>query len=114
MKVKNRVKKYDEFQKVINFGENIRSSTLTLYFIDNDLGYTRIGISVPKKSGNAVVRNKIKRQIRAILSKECNFNKSVDFVLIARKEFNIDDFQKTYSDIKELLNKVGNNSEKNI
>lgn len=111
MKVENRVKKYSDFQNVINLGEPVKSQTLTLYFLKNNLDHSRIGISVSKKSGNAVIRNKIKRQIRAIISKEMDLSKPLDLVFIARKGFDINNFEKTREDIKQLLEKVGQTSE---
>lgn len=107
MKVKNRVKRYDEFQKVINYGEQVRSKSLVMYFLKNELNYARVGISIPKKAGIAVVRNKIKRQIRAILHSELDFNKSYDLIFISRKEFDTKNFLQTKQDIQELLAKVG-------
>ena len=107
MKVLNRIKKNVEFSKVIDEGTLVKSDSLTLYFLKNDLGYTRFGISIPKKSGTAVVRNKMKRQIRAIIASDVDLKKSVDCVLIARKQFDINDFQKTKLDINNLMKKVG-------
>ena len=107
MKVQNRIKKNVEFNKVIDEGKLIKSDSLTLYFLENTLGYTRIGISIPRKSGKAVVRNKMKRQIRAIIAHDVNLNKSIDIVLIARKQYDINQFEKTRSDIKYLIEKVG-------
>lgn len=107
MKVKNRVKRYDEFQKVINFGEQVRSKSLVMYFLKNDLNYARVGISIPKKSGIAVIRNKIKRQIRAILLTQLNLDLSYDLIFISRKDYDISNFNQTETDIKELLVKVG-------
>lgn len=112
MKVENRVKKYNEFQKVISEGNLVKSSSITLYFLENNLGYARVGISIPTKSGSAVIRNKMKRQIRAILSKELDLNIGFDLILIARKSYDINNFERTTSDIVSLLKKVGNNSEK--
>ena len=107
MKVKNRVKRYDEFQKVINYGEQLRSKSLVMYFLKNNLNYARVGISIPKKSGTAVLRNKIKRQIRAILYTELNLDISYDLIFISRKEFDTNNFSQTKSDIQNLLAKVG-------
>ena len=107
MKVLNRIKKNVEFNKVIDEGKLVKSDSLTLYFLENNLGYTRIGISIPKKSGKAVVRNKIKRQIRAIISQDIKLDKSFDYVLIARKQYDVKKFEKTRSDIKYLIEKVG-------
>lgn len=107
MKVLNRIKKNAEFNKVIDEGKLIKSDSLSLYFLENNLGYTRIGISIPKKSGKAVVRNKMKRQIRAIIAKDVILDKSFDYILIARKQYDVKQFEKTRSDIKYLVEKVG-------
>lgn len=107
MKVLNRIKKNAEFNKVIDEGKLIKSDSLSLYFLENNLGYTRIGISIPKKSGKAVVRNKMKRQIRAIIAKDVKLDKSFDYILIARKQYDVKQFEKTRSDINYLVEKVG-------
>lgn len=107
MKIINRIKRHEEFNKVIDEGKLLKSDSISLYYLKNDRGYTRIGISVPKKSGNAVVRNKIKRQIRAIIACSTDYKKSCDIVMIARKRFDIDKFENSKSDIVNLLEKVG-------
>ncbi len=108
MKSKYRVKKYKEFQKVISDGSLLKSKTLTLYYLPNELGYARVGISIPTKSGNAVVRNKMKRQIRAILNTELDITKGFDYIFIARRNYDIDNFAVSKEDISDLLSKVGN------
>lgn len=105
MIVKNRIKDHQEFQEVIAKGALKKSKSISMYYFDNTLGYTRIGISVPKKSGSAVIRNKIKRQIRSICGQLIDFNKSIDVVFIVRKAYNIDNFNETKEEIKELLNR---------
>ena len=107
MKVLNRIKKNVEFNKVIDEGQIIKADSVTIYFQENALGYTRIGISIPKKSGHAVVRNKMKRQIRAIIAKNVDLTKSVDLILIARKQYDINQFNKTENDLVNLMKKVG-------
>ena len=107
MKVLNRIKKNVEFNKVIEEGQVIKSDSLTLHFLENKLGYTRIGISIPKKCGNAVVRNRIKRQIRAAIAEKCDYSLPYDIVLIARSTYKISDFKQTASDIEEIIKKVG-------
>ena len=107
MKVKNRVKKDKEFQLVIDEGSRYRVESLVLYSLKNSYSYPRIGISVPNKSGSAVIRNKIRRQIRAILAKELDFKISYDLVFIVRKKYDVSDFVKTRNDIIHLLQEVG-------
>lgn len=107
MKVTNRVKRYTDFQKVINEGSLIRANVLYGYFLKNDLDHTRFGISIPTKSGHAVHRNKMKRQIRAAIASVCDYSKGYDIVLIARKEFDVENYEQTLADIEEIIRKVG-------
>ena len=89
MIVKNRIKKYSEFQKVIEAVDVKKTCFFVSYRLANDLGYSRFGISVPKKIGNAVTRNKIKRQVRSAIGQSTNFEESVDIVFIVRKNYEI-------------------------
>ena len=107
MLVKNRIKKHSEFQEVIASGKLERGNTLYMYYISNTLGYTRFGISVPKKSGNAVIRNRIKRQVRAMCAQLTDYKKSVDVVFIIRKAYDIDSFDLVKNEMSELLKKLG-------
>lgn len=112
MKVKNRVKKGTEFQKVISDGTEIRGANYKLYFLSNNYGYPRVGISVPTKIGHAVVRNKIKRQIRAMIAQELNFDISNDLVIIVKRNYDTSKFNEMKDSLADLLKKVGNTSEK--
>ena len=103
MIVKNRIKKYSEFQKVIEEGEIKKTSFFVSYTIQNNLGYSRFGISVPKKTGNAVVRNKIKRQVRSAIGQSTKFEPSLDVVLIIRKNYDANCFSQVLSEIRELI-----------
>lgn len=103
MIVKNRIKKYSEFQKVIEEGVIKKTSFFVSYTIKNELGYSRFGISVPKKTGNAVMRNRIKRQVRSAIGKATDFTKAIDTVLIIRKSYSTESFDFILSEIKELI-----------
>lgn len=107
MIVKNRIKKHSEFQNVIQSGKLERSDSFNMYFIQNTYKYTRIGISVPKKSGNAVIRNKIKRQVRAMCSKIIDFNQSLDIVLVIRKAYDVENYSLLMNELEKLIKKIG-------
>lgn len=103
MIVKNRIKKYPEFQKVIVEGEVKKTSFFVSYTLTNELGYSRFGISVPKKIGTAVLRNRVKRQVRSAIGQSTDFSKSVDIVLIVRKTYQTEEFALAKSEIQEIL-----------
>ena len=103
MIVKNRIKKYSEFQKVIAEGEVKKTSFFVSYTLTNELGHSRFGISVPKKIGTAVLRNRVKRQVRSAIGQSTDFFKSVDVVLIVRKTYQTEEFALAKSEIQEIL-----------
>ena len=61
------LKKNKDFQNIIKSKQSVGCSTLVIYYLKNELNYTRVGISSGKKVGNAVIRNRTKRQVRALL-----------------------------------------------
>ena len=64
-------------------GRRRSNGVLTLYIAQNDLEYPRLGVSVGKSSGNAVVRNRIKRLIReAFRQNQHQIPAGFDYVLI--------------------------------
>ncbi len=53
-----------QFKAVLDSGRRAGDALLTLYATPNDSGRPRLGISVGKSSGNAIVRNRLKRLVR--------------------------------------------------
>jgi len=53
-----------QFKEVLARGLRVSDGLLTLYMAKNDCGHSRLGVSVGKSCGGAVVRNRIKRLLR--------------------------------------------------
>jgi len=81
---KTSLKKNRDFKTVYSRGKHAADSLFVAYALVNDLSHSRIGITVSKKVGGAVVRNRVKRWV-----KECLRYKAIapgyDYVVIARK-----------------------------
>lgn len=79
------VKSYFDFKKAYTQGKSYGNRNLVLYVRKNNLGYTRVGFTVSKKVGTAVVRNKIKRRLREIFREyEDSIKEGFDLIFIAR------------------------------
>ena len=103
MKKENRIKKNEEFTKIISKKHCISNAVFIMYYDNRALDHARVGISVSKKIGNAVIRNKIKRQIRMMFIE--NFDNETyekDVIVIVRKNY----LQKSYLENKCYLEKL--------
>jgi len=61
---KDRIVIRSDFERIKNFGLKAQDRHLFAVFTPSETGSTRIGITVTKRVGNSVVRNKIKRFVR--------------------------------------------------
>lgn len=103
------IKSSREYTEIINNGKNIKSKNFSIYFRNNNKK-NRYGISIPKKTGKAVIRNKIKRRVKNIIDNNKNsMQSSYDYVIIIRKGI----LELTYQDMeKELLKLISNIGDK--
>ena len=74
------IKKNTDFNDIINTGAYLKNKYYYIYYKDNDYKFSKFGLAVSKKCGNAVERNKIKRQLRMIVDnyKDLFFNEFGD------------------------------------
>ena len=104
--------KYD-FDRIINSNKVIKSKYFIIYYENNDLNHDCFGISVGKKLGNAVFRNKMKRKIRSIIDEYIkNSNNSKNYIVLLRKNGINNNYQVLKDDFIKLISKENHNEEK--
>ncbi len=61
---RDRIRNKSDFERLREHGVKFSDDAFLTVILANDLGYSRLGLAVPKRIGNAVARNRIKRLIR--------------------------------------------------
>ena len=91
MQRKNRLSRSRDFDAVYRHGRSASTRFLTLHWFertaDEGEGEPRLGLAVPRAAGNAVVRNRIKRQLREVWRAKLaagELPSSKDYVLVVR------------------------------
>ncbi|OGZ66504.1 MAG: ribonuclease P protein component [Candidatus Staskawiczbacteria bacterium RIFCSPHIGHO2_02_FULL_43_16] len=80
----NRLTKKKDFDAVFGAGKSIKGNFLIAKVLDSNLPESRFGFIVSKKVSNkATVRNKVKRQLRSIISAATKTTPPADVVFIA-------------------------------
>jgi ribonuclease P protein component len=99
-----RLKNSRQFTHVYKKGKSKANKFLVLYCLKNDVSYNRIGISVSKKVGNAVIRNRSKRLIKeAFRLNKGNMDEGYDFVFIARVRMKDAKYTDVENSVKNLI-----------
>lgn len=102
-----RLKKNEEFKKVYAKGTSVVTPFLVMYYLKNGMPINRLGISVSKKVGNSVIRNRAKRLIKeAFRLSDIPLKNGYDLVIIARVRMNQADYKTVYRYVLQVLRKI--------
>ena len=95
------------YDRVFGEGRGFRCTRLTLIARPNGLGVSRLGLSVGRRVGGAVRRNRIKRVLReAFRLNKARLGVACDVVLVPRRDWRDVCLGKIEHDFQQLLERV--------
>ncbi|MDO4814264.1 MAG: ribonuclease P protein component [Gemella sp.] len=118
MKKEYRIKKEQDFHKIIKEKKSFANRQFVIYHSPNTEDHFRLGISVSKKLGKAHKRNKLKRYVREAITQHKDKIVARDLIIIVRAgavDIPFEDFVKSINHIlrNTKLLKMKNRGKKN-
>lgn len=111
MKKDKIIKKSEEYTNIINTGNVIKNKYFSIFFKKDD--GKKYGISIPTKTGKAVVRNKIKRRVKNIIDKNEKYIQNNNYYVIITKRTILDiSYLEMEKNLIDLFSKIGEYNEK--
>lgn len=102
-----RIRTGRQYNNIYKYGNKIGGRYLLVYIMKKETGGNRFGVVTSKKVGKAVKRNRVKRQIRAIIEQRKNeVPGNNDFIVIARHHIYGVSSQELEKDFLKIMKKA--------
>lgn len=102
------IKSNHDFQRLYHKGKSAASPFLAVYVRKNRVGRNRLGFTVGKKVGGAVVRNRVRRKLKEIYRlHEEEFQTGCDIVVVARVRAAFSSYHQLEKSFLTLADKLG-------
>lgn len=107
--LKRNVLRYQKnFDRIYRRGKSIGDRFVVVFFIKNNLDYTRTGFLASKKVGNSVKRNRARRLMKeSIRLSSIELPKGYDFIFIARNTIVDASCQQVQKSLESALRRTG-------
>jgi ribonuclease P protein component len=96
-----------EFKRVYGKGSVYRGRLFSVHVLPNDLGKPRLGLSVSKRVGTAVRRNRVRRRLKEVFRRRAeDLSGSLDLVISARSAAAEASFEELNTEFLWALRKI--------
>ena len=109
MKRYEMVKKHEDFNEIMNKGQKSKGRYLIIFSKSKEYPKPNFGIAISKKSGNAVLRNKLKRRLRNVIdNNRLLFKNNQNYIIMIKGESKFASFKELEQDLIYILRKDKN------
>ena len=106
MKKVNIVKENRDFRRIMDISKPIKNNFYTVFIEKkNNITNYHFGKKKKKKLGNAVMRNRLKRQIKSIIDKK-NYQNHFNCIIILKRDILNKNYQEMEEKLFEIFNKI--------
>ena len=98
-----RLTRRPQFLEARRQGRRAEGRWVILYLAENQLDHPRLGVTVSKRVGNAVVRNRWKRRLREIFRHQKREFGAHDVVIIVKRGAETPTFEELQADVLKAL-----------
>ncbi|MFA6587365.1 MAG: ribonuclease P protein component [Bacilli bacterium] len=108
MKKRYRLTRSQDFKTVLDYHHSAgKNPSFSLFYMPNKSGHAHIGISVSTKIGDAIVRARVRRQIRAQIQEIGATSNPFDIVIIAHPGILTRSYSESLALLQALFSHVG-------
>lgn len=102
------IKNNDYFSSIIKTGKYQKNDIFVIYYIYNkDKTKPSFGIAIKRSIGKAVVRNKLKRQVRSLIdANKKEFKNNTDYIIMIRNKAVDCDYKTLMKSFESLLERI--------
>lgn len=103
----DRILNRPNFVQLSNFGINIQNKDFIAVFKKNSSARTRIGITVTKRVGNAVTRNRLKRLVREYFRlHKHDLTRGLDINIITKRRAAQQTTTEIHASLQDIFNRI--------
>ena len=107
MKRREMVKESRLFNEIIEKGKSITNNYFRIFYLNKEENIPKFGLAIGKKIGNAVTRNRIKRQLRMIISNnKFLFSNNLYYIIMVKKAYLSASYKVLENEFTKLIEKV--------